>query len=157
MKPARPTRLPQGQRGVSLIEVLIAVLVMAIGLLGIAAMQASALRNSQSALERSQAVVHSYAALDAMRANLAAARAGNYNMDALVCSVPAAGASLASKDQNRWIDAIQATLGDTACGQISCAQIAGTDERDCAITVQWNDTRGTGGEEDQQITTRSRI
>ena len=53
------------QVGVTLIEVLVAVLVMAIGLLGIAALQATALRNSQSSLERSQAVVHTYAILDA--------------------------------------------------------------------------------------------
>ena len=153
----RKYRSRQRVAGVGLIEVLIAVLVMAIGMLGIAAMQATALRNSQSSLERSQAVVHSYAALDAMRANLPAARAGAYNMDALVCDVPAAGATLATSDQRRWVEAIHANLGDTACGQISCLQIPGSDQRDCSIVVQWNDARGTDGSDAQQITTRSRI
>ena len=41
----------------SLIEVLVAVLIMGIGLLGIAAMQTVALRNGQSSLERTQAVI----------------------------------------------------------------------------------------------------
>ena len=50
----------------SLLEVLIAVLVLAIGLLGIAALQATALRNSQSSLERNQAVIASYTIADAM-------------------------------------------------------------------------------------------
>ena len=81
-------------RGVGLIEVLIAVLVMAIGLLGIAAMQATALRNSQSSLERSQAVIQSYGILDAMRANLDVARAGTYNTADFVCDPPAAAGSL---------------------------------------------------------------
>ena len=53
----QPPRLPTGQQGMSLLEVLIAVLVLAIGLLGIAALQATALRNSQSSLERNQAVM----------------------------------------------------------------------------------------------------
>jgi type IV pilus assembly protein PilV len=65
---------------VGLIEVLVAVLVLGIGLLGVAAMQATALRNSQSSLERSQGVMHVYTILDAMRANPQAARAGGYNM-----------------------------------------------------------------------------
>ena len=55
------------QRGAGLLEVLIAVLVMGIGLLGIAALQATALRNAQSSMERSQAVVQAYAILDSMR------------------------------------------------------------------------------------------
>jgi len=62
-------------RGVSLLEVLIAVLILAIGLLGVAALQASALRNSQSSLERSQAVIYTYTILDSMRSNTANAHA----------------------------------------------------------------------------------
>lgn len=143
--------------GVGLIEVLISVLVMAIGLLGIAALQATALRNSQSALERSQAVIHSYSVLDAMRANLSSARTGAYNMAALVCSVPAAAGTLVSADQARWLSALQATMGKTSCGQISCQPIVGSVARECTITVQWDDTRGTGGKAAQQITMRTRL
>ncbi|MFL8092610.1 prepilin-type N-terminal cleavage/methylation domain-containing protein, partial [Xanthomonas vasicola] len=43
--------------GIGLIEVLISVVILGVGMLGIAAMQATALRNSQSSLERSQAVI----------------------------------------------------------------------------------------------------
>ena len=70
MKPKhnRNFPLPHIQRGVGLIEVMVAVLILGVGLLGIAAMQTTALRNSQSSLERSQAVMQTYAILDAMRA-----------------------------------------------------------------------------------------
>ena len=79
---------PASMRGVGLVEVLVAVLVLAIGLLGIAALQATTLRNSQSSIERTQAVVQTYTILDAMRANLNVARGGGYNM-ALTCAPPA--------------------------------------------------------------------
>jgi len=149
-----------GNAGVGLIEVLIAVLVMAIGLLGIAALQATALRNSQSSLERSQAVIHSYAILDAMRANLPAARAGAYNMAAPVCTAPAVagGASLAASDQARWLQSLETSMGsEDACGQILCVAIPGSQSRDCTITVQWDDTRGTEGAIDQQTITVTRL
>lgn len=133
-----PMRL---QRGVGLIEVLIAVLVMAIGLLGIAALQATALRNAQSSLERSQAVIQSYTIFDAMRANRVAALGNAYNID-MTCE-PAAGDSLASKDIARWLTAMQRTLGPSTCGKIQC-DATGL----CKVNVQWDDTRATGGTKD---------
>lgn len=137
-------------RGVGLIEVLIAVLVMGIGFLGIAALQAVTLRNSQSALERSQAVVQTYAILDAMRANLAVARIGGYNLNTMTCSAPSTG-NLAANDLNDWIGDLKASLGESACGQIVCGSI------DCKITVQWDDSRGTGGSGAQKLETETRL
>ena len=105
----------RSQRGAGLIEVLVAVLVLAIGLLGIAAMQTTALRNNQSALERSQAVIQSYAILDAMRANREQAQAGAYNLGALTCAVPTVAGTLAQNDLIAWMQSVQATLGPDAC------------------------------------------
>ena len=136
-------------RGVGLIEVLVAVLVLAIGLLGVAAMQATALRNSQSSLERSQGVMHVYTILDAMRANPNAARAGAYNM-AMTCAVPAAG-NLVANDKRAWIDTLQQNLGTTACGQVACAGAL------CTISVRWDDSRGTSGSSTQTFSTTTRI
>lgn len=137
-------------RGVGLIEVLIAVLILAIGLLGVAALQATALRNSQSSLQRSQGVVHVYSILDAMRANATAARGGAYNMG-LTCAAPAGG-SLVADDQRNWIQAIQQNLGPTACGQVSCAANV------CTITVRWDDSRAGGASlSNYSISTSSRI
>lgn len=138
-------------RGVSLIEVLISVLVMGVGLLGIAAMQATALRNSQSALERSQAVIQSYTILDAMRANVVAARAGAYDMG-MTCAPPG-GATLPDTDRANWINAMQgaAGMGASACGAIDC------DDTTCTVTVQWDDTRGSNGVANQQFATVTRL
>lgn len=136
--------------GVGLIEVLIAVLILAIGLLGVAALQATALRNSQSSLQRSQGVVHVYSILDAMRANVTAARGGAYNMG-LTCTVPAGG-TLVSDDQRNWIQAIQQNLGPNACGQVNCAANV------CTITVRWDDSRAGGAsQQNYTISTSSRI
>lgn len=154
MNPSRPFRtLPHHQRGASLLEVLIAVLILAIGMLGVAAMQSMSLRNSLSALERSQATVQTYAIMDAMRANIADARNNQYNL-ALAgapCAAPAAGGTLATRDLNNWINSLQATLGPSACGAVACAANV------CEITIRWNDERGTGGDSAQQLITRSRI
>lgn len=146
------TPAPRGrQQGLSLIEVLIAALILAIGLLGIAAMQAVTLRNSQSAFDRTQAVVLSYSMFDAMRGNAAAARAGGYTLGR-TCAVPAAGGTLASRDQNLWLQSLKDTMGDSACGTIT-ACVANV----CSITVEWNDSRASGGDAAKTLTTTSRI
>ncbi|HJR72153.1 MAG TPA: type IV pilus modification protein PilV [Luteimonas sp.] len=146
----KPIRSPRAMRGVGLIEVLIAVLVLAIGLLGVAAMQAAALRNSQSALERSQGVVNTYTILDAMRANVDVARNKGYDMP-MTCTAPAAG-DLAANDRRFWLQTLQANLGSAACGQIACDKNTSI----CTVTVQWDETR-TGGVPNQQFITTTRI
>lgn len=142
--------LPRAQRGVGLIEVLVAVLILGVGLLGIAAMQATALRNSQSSLERSQAVMQTYAILDAMRANVGVARIGGYNLTAMTCSQPDAG-TLAANDLRDWIGSLKGSLNDSACGQIDCGSLS------CEISVQWDDSRGAGGSDARIVTTSTRL
>jgi type IV pilus assembly protein PilV len=129
------------QQGVSLLEVLIAVLIMGIGLLGIAAMQTTALRNNQSSLERSQAVIQSYAILDAMRANRAAALAGEYNTGGLICAPPV-GTSHAATDIGAWMNSMETTMGNplgdtTTCGDIACDAVTNI----CTVNVTWDDSR----------------
>lgn len=142
-------RLPATLRGTTLIEVLIAVLVMGIGMLGIASLQATSLRNSQSSLERSQAVIASYAIIDAMRANRATALAGGYNIGS-TCAVPAGG-TLVTNDHNAWLQGIQNGLGTGACGAINCAAA------NCTVTVTWDDSRGTGGSGTQSVITQTQL
>jgi len=59
--------------GFTLIEVLIAMLVLAVGLLGLAGLQATSLKNNQSAYNRSQATQLAYDMTDRIRSNLAEA------------------------------------------------------------------------------------
>lgn len=56
------------QRGATLIEVLVAVLVLSLGLLGLAGLQGISLRNSSNAFMRTQATNLSYEILDQLRA-----------------------------------------------------------------------------------------
>lgn len=137
------------ERGASLVEVLVAVLILAIGLMGIAGLQTRALKNGQSAFERSQAVTLSYLILDAMRANVPAAKTGAYNLTR-TCSVSAAG-TLITSDQRLWLQSMKETLGDsdTTCGEISCV------DNQCTVRIYWDDSRGTEGSDNQMIETIS--
>jgi len=146
------------QRGASLIEVLVAFLLLSIGLLGMSALQINALQNSHSSLQRSQATMLAHFMMDAMRANAAAARNGNYNLGTLpntpVCVAPA-DTSLPTHDQRVWMLAMRDILGqvDSTCGLIHCVAAAvGTQ---CTVQVYWDDSRGTGGAAPQMIEIRS--
>ena len=66
-------------KGFTLLEVLISVLILSIGLLGIAGLQAKGLQFNHSAYLRSQATFLAYDISDRMRANIAGVDAGNYN------------------------------------------------------------------------------
>lgn len=135
-------RSPRSQQGAGLIEVLIAVLIMGIGMLGMAAMQATALRNNQSALERTQATIQTYSILDAMRANRQRALAGDYDV-ARTCAVPATGATLALKDIHAWFADMQNShsMGNTACASIA------RNGNQFVITVDWDDSRASDNTE----------
>lgn len=143
--------MPRRMRGISLIEVLVSVLILGVGLLGIAAMQSLALRGGQSSLESSQAVMQTTSIIEAMRANRPNAAA--YNMGAMQCAVPAGG-NLVTNDLNAWITSLKTTMG-TAGDATTCGQITGCPDN-CVITVQWDDRRA-GGALNRSITTSTRI
>lgn len=124
------------QRGAGLIEVMVAILVLAIGLLGIAGMQLVSLQNNHSAALRSQAVVLAYDALDRMRANRDAAFIGNYAT--AVGDLPPAGTTIEALDLQEW-KGMLATLPSGA-GAISSAVAGGRTL--FTVTVQWDDSRG---------------
>ncbi|MFC4762193.1 type IV pilus modification protein PilV [Dyella koreensis] len=158
----QPRILPakKGQVGVGLIEVLVAVLVLSIGFLGIAAMQAKSLSTNNSAMARSMATIASYSILDAMRADLPNAVSGNYNgtYKANACTAPSAGASLSSNQTYQWCQQLGATLGATAntSGKIACSAASGTSTTNCTITIQFDDSRaGVGGKAAQQVITQA--
>jgi len=173
MKRALPQSLRQRQRGASLIEVLVAFLLLSLGLLGMSALQINALQNSHSSLQRSQATMLAHFMMDAMRANATAARNGDYNLgvlgnpgppalpDAPVCAVPAV-VSLPTHDQDVWMRAMRTILGQAnTCVVISCPQVPNVDDpTQCTIQVHWVDTHwddnpDTGGAAAQMIEIRS--
>ncbi len=118
------------ESGMSMIEVLVALIVLALGAFGIAALQARALKGNESSLQRSQAVMASTYMLEAMRAD------STVRTHAKVC------AQAGEDTFNRWIRDLGTTLGADTCGQIDCKPNArGTL---CTVTVEWNDTRAKG-------------
>ena len=70
-----PTRQTgaKAQRGVALIEVLIAFLILSVGLVGFSALQVRAVKATQSSLQRNDAAMLANFILESMRANKAAA------------------------------------------------------------------------------------
>lgn len=66
------------QHGFSLIEVLVAVLVVSIGLLGVAGMQLVGLKGNQQSFSKNQAAHHAQAILEKMRGNPAGVSANHY-------------------------------------------------------------------------------
>jgi len=127
----------QYNKGVTLIEVLVTTIVLAFGLLGLAGLQANALRNNQSAYQRSQATYLSYEMMDRMRANrIQAVDNGSYN---IALGDAASGTSLADTDLAGWKASLAAVLpsGDGAVACVNATDI-------CTVTVQWDDTRGAG-------------
>ncbi len=106
-----PSSSLRPERGFTLIEILVAVLVLSFGLLGLAMLQATGLRFNTDSYLRSQATILAYDLIDRMRANKAGADAGNY---CLTSTTPVCQTTAAPTDQ---------TCGDTT-GCDSAAQLA---------------------------------
>ncbi|HET7300535.1 MAG TPA: type IV pilus modification protein PilV [Oleiagrimonas sp.] len=130
------------QRGVGLIEVLIAVLIVSIGFLGVAALQAYSLSTNNSAMARSMATVATYSILDAMRADRDNALSGSYNTTVTAGSCVKANATLASDQLYQWCELLSGYLGDaaTTTGTVNCVQASGN----CTVTIVFDDSRSTG-------------
>lgn len=146
------------QSGFTLLEVMVAMVVLSIGLLGLAGLMASSMRNNQGAYHRTQATWLAYDALDRVRANRAGALANAYasanSLGSPVTCAPtiAPTGTVAGQDITGWKNALNCALpeGDGAIN-INAAS------RQVTVTVQWNDTRGTGGVAAQQFIVQSRL
>lgn len=119
-------------RGIGLIEVLVAMFILAIGVLGAAAMQMNALKFNQNAAQRSQATFLAYEIADSMRANRAAALAGNYDL-ALSAATPT-GTTIPQTDLGRWRAALAQRL---PAGNGSIVRNGAV----FTITIQWDESR----------------
>lgn len=123
------------QQGVSLIEVLVSVVVLSVGLLGMAALQGTALNANHSSYMRSQVVNLGNDMADRMRVNRQAALDGDYDfpMDTTPPTI-SQNSSLADRDLAAWTTALANTL---PAGQGAIAQNGTV----FTITIRWQDAR----------------
>lgn len=129
-------KLPQKQRGFSLLEVLITMLIVSFGLLGIAGIIVISLKNNQGSYARGQATLMVNDMVDRMRANRGVAEAAPspYN---LALTVTPAGTTVAATDLIQWRAALAASIPSG----IGAVAINDTSKK-VTITVQWDDSRG---------------
>lgn len=147
---------PRAQAGVGLIEVLVSLLVLSIGMLGLAGLQMYSLRNNQGAMERSMAVVETHSIVDAMRADRAAALSGEFNFDP-EDEQELAGESFAKRALETWHANLVNALGPDANGAVAC-----TNSGVCTVTVRWSDDRSVGAGDakapaQQEVTTEVQL
>lgn len=122
------------QRGFTMLEVLISMIVISIGLLGYAGLQAASLKNSHIAYLRSQATVHAHDIVERMRVNSAAAITGNYNV---AIGSSGGGSGVAGNDLTEWKRNLAQALpaGD---GSVTVTGV-GAAQGNVEINVQWDE------------------
>ena len=126
-------------RGFTLLEVLVALIVLSIGLLGLSGLQTTGLRGNHSALLRSEATMLANDILDRMRANRQEALDGSYNITfgssaaSVACSANCLPAQVANADLFQWRSYVERLPGGQ--GQVDVTSGVAT------ISIQWVDDR----------------
>jgi len=138
---------PHAAAGFTLIESLVALLVLSIGLLGVAAMQLASLQANNGAFQRTQATFLAQDIADRMRANRTAAIAGDYDF-ALGDAAPADTDTVAEQDIVAWKVRLAATLPQGAVEPPDAAIAVNPATGVALITIVWDDSKG----EDELLT-----
>lgn len=149
----RKTLLQKGGNtaaGFTMIEVLIALVVLSLGLLGLAGLQVATTEFNHSAYLRSQATRLAYSMADRMRANRqvaleSTAYATAFTSAASACGVTG-GSTMAEKDISAWRSSLACAL-PLGNGQIEIVGDLVT------ISVRWDDSRGEDDAEIFEMTT----
>lgn len=155
-KAARFTSIPQKiappvrSAGFTLVEVLVALVVLSVGLLGIAGMITTALRTNDGAYLRTEANIMAYSMLDRMRTNRDAATQSDYDSSmgtasstapttCLGTSADCTSSQMATWDIYEWKKEL---AGNLPSGQGSIAtKLDASGVVEVTITVQWNAAR----------------
>ncbi|MGF6494113.1 type IV pilus assembly protein PilV [Luteibacter sp. 621] len=151
---------PGRARGASLIEVLIAVLVFGVGIVGLAGLLIISFRSNQVGYLRTQAEFIAMSMADRMRANPLAVWAGNYDSTTYPltvtqdCTKAAActPAQLAKRDQAQWSSQLNTFLPSPSAS-IACTKGATADATqlqmrppyagNCVMKISWIERAAT--------------
>jgi type IV pilus assembly protein PilV len=134
---------PRGARGVSMIEVLVAIVIFSLGLLGLAMMQLKGASFTKDSGARSAAVLLARSLADRMQANPQGVSDGDYVWTGGTaptytdCSSGCTPAQVADNDLNAWLNQMQASLPASA-STASMGQVLSNGDGTYTITVQWN-------------------
>ncbi len=138
-------------RGLTLVEILVALLILSIGLLGLATMQTSSVKFTTSAYQRTQATALAYDLVDRMRSNRLAALNGDYNVDfedpVPDCGALNTGGTLVDQDLAAWRNAMACRLPQST-GSVTRLNDEFT------ITIIWDDSQGVEDPLQFRFTTR---
>jgi type IV pilus assembly protein PilV len=143
---ARALTRVRRSRGATMVEVLVALFVLSVGLLGVAAMQQVGLRNGYTAQLRGQATALATDIIDRMRANRARALAGDYTVaygaagdPTELC--PASGSvDQVSCDVAEWGAALRAQL-PSGEGRVERV-VNGDGTQRVRVSIRWREGRG---------------
>ncbi len=128
------SELPRHQTGMTLIEVLVAVLILAVGLLGAAVIQLNALKYTDSSRMTSQASFIAYDMLDRIRANSGA----DYSWGrAQRAPANTATASVRDLDLHDFEANIRGFAGESGKGAVVVSA------SEVTVSISWDDSRGT--------------
>ena len=141
-------------QGFSLIEVLIALVILSVGLLGIAAMVSVSMKSKNGSYLRTQALALSGAILDRMRANHATAVTNGYDgstapTSPTSCNGTVAGgvnctaAQIAAMDLYEWHTELLNLLGSDATYSITTTGVS-QEYNKVTVIISWNDSPTNG-------------
>lgn len=158
-------------RGVSLIEVLMAVLVFSVGLIGLSGLLITSLRSNQAGYQRTQVEFLAMSMADRMRANPLAVWSGGYNdtgyplTGTQVCTTASActPAKLALRDQYLWSSQLKTFLPNPTAS-IACTNgvtpnaaqllVRPPYAGNCVMRINWSERRaGDSGHQDMATQT----
>ena len=137
-----PISSRRGASGLSLIEVLIALVVLGFGLLGLALLQTMNLRYTQSANQRTQAVNLAGELLDMMRSNrsqIASYAMSEQDMSGVTPETggcTASGTLGASQNVDRWKCEVWETLGPDARASVRVDAVTGAVQ----VVLVWSES-----------------
>ena len=150
------------QKGLTLIEVLVTLVITSIGLLGVVALQATGLQEARTSLQRTIALNEARAIIDAMKANQEGVASDAYDS---LSGLPAStincrlnnctAADLAIFDHTQWANRISAQLtngsafvcegltGFSPTGPTSC----GVDQNNVfSVVIYWDEDKDNSGD-----------
>ena len=141
--------MKRNQKGFSLIEVLISVLVISVGVLGIVALQVTSTVYAESSIHRGQASMLAREIVERMRVNTDESLAGNYDINTLpaltrVCTGAATDCSpsqIREHDLRSWSARVAALLPGSDASIVTDTSV---DPVSVVVTLSWTSRRSAG-------------